>query len=61
MRGADPQTLEAKIKQHYVVPQSTGGTESEASSGQPTATVSGYPDVTSNVDVKNVRKLLGLH
>ena len=54
VRGADPKTLEAKINQHYVVPQSTGGSESEASSSQLAAAVNGYPDITSNVDVKNV-------
>jgi len=52
--GANPADLEAKIKQHYVAPQSSGGTESGASTSQSAATVSGYPDITSNVDVKNV-------
>jgi len=48
MRGADAATLEAKIKQHYIVPATT---DSDGSS----LTVNGYPDITSNVDVKNVK------
>ena len=47
MRGADATTLEAKIKQHYVVSET-------AQSNGSAASVSGYPDITSNVDVKNV-------
>ena len=54
VRGADPRTLEAKIKQHYVVPQSADGSSSESGNGQMAATVNGYPDITSNVDVNNV-------
>jgi hypothetical protein len=61
VRGADPRNLEEKIKQHYTVPQSTEGTQSEAFSGQIAAAINGYPDITSNVDVKNVRTtLLGI-
>lgn len=51
MRGADAATLEAKIKQHYVVPET-------AQSSGIAASISGYPDITSNVDVKNVFPIL---
>jgi hypothetical protein len=47
VRGADAVTLEAKIAQHYVVPEGSGN------SG-PVNSLNGYPDITSNVDVKNV-------
>ena len=47
VRGADATTLEAKIKQHYVVPEAQQG-------NGPTNSVNGYPDITSNIDVKNV-------
>lgn len=48
VRGADAATLEAKIKQHYVVPE-----ESQNSSGYADS-INGYPDITANIDVKNV-------
>jgi hypothetical protein len=47
VRGADANALEAKIKQHYVVPEGTGDSALASS-------VNGYPDITSNIDVKNV-------
>jgi hypothetical protein len=53
VRGADVATLEAKIKQHYVVPE-----EAQSSGGYANA-VSGYPDITANIDVKNVNPFLG--
>jgi hypothetical protein len=49
--GADAAKLEEKIKQHYVVPENSGG-ESGA-----TSSVKGYPDITSNVDAKNVHSV----
>jgi len=55
VRGADTRGLEEKIKHHYIVPQSTGGVQSETFNGQLAAAVNGYPDITSNIDVKNVR------
>ena len=54
MRGADAATLEAKIKQHYVVPE-----EPQSSGGYANA-VSGYPDITANIDVKNVKSYFRL-
>ena len=51
VRGADAATLEAKIRQHYVVPENSEISGSASS-------VSGYPDITSNVDVKNVDSIL---
>ena len=40
--------LEAKIEQHYVVVHATAASKGSSSSA------SGYPDITSNIDVKNV-------
>jgi hypothetical protein len=51
VRGADAATLEAKIKTHYVVPENTQASGS-------TVSVNGYPDITSNIDVKNVHLIL---
>jgi len=50
VRGADPRALEDKIKQHYVSAEGSGSSATASSS----ATVKGYPDITSNVDDKNV-------
>jgi hypothetical protein len=47
--GADGAKLEAKIQKHYVVPENSQG-----NGGGPSNSVSGYPDITSNVDAKNV-------
>ena len=51
MRGADAAALEAKIKEHYVVPE-----ESQGSSGYANS-IQGYPDITANIDVKNVNPI----
>jgi len=51
VRGANPQALEEKIKQHYVTSEASGSSASTSNS----ASVSGYPDITSNVDITNVR------
>jgi hypothetical protein len=53
VRGADATALEAKIKQHYVVSET-------AQSNGIAISISGYPDITSNVDVKNVFAILAL-
>jgi thiol-disulfide isomerase/thioredoxin len=47
VQGANAGMLEAKIKQHYVA------VDTSASSGS-TSSASGYPDITSNIDIKNV-------
>ena len=47
LKGADLSGLEAKIKQHIEV-----GESSEPSGS--TTSVSGYPDITDNIDVTNV-------
>ena len=45
--GANAGELENKIKQHYVA------VDASASSGS-ASSASGYPDITSNIDIKNV-------
>jgi len=53
LRGADPRALEEKIRQHYVVPEASGqGNTSEANHS--VSSVSGYPDISSNIDTTNV-------
>ena len=52
MRGADVAGLEAKIKQHYVVPQIPEA--SGSGSNESVGSVNGYPDITRNIDVGNV-------
>ena len=54
MVGADAAALEAKIKVHYIVPES-----SDSPSGTPPS-VNGYPDITLNIDPKNVLSLPGI-
>ena len=54
IRGADPKGLEEKIKRHYVVPESPGGSATTSNS----VAVNGYPDISSNVDLANVRTAL---
>ena len=54
MRGADPVALEAKIRQHYVVPEAAEeGSASGPAGSSFVSSVSGYPDITSNIDPKN--------
>jgi len=52
--GADPGVLEEKIRQHYVVPEAS---EQGSTSGanHSVRSVSGYPDISSNIDTTNVR------
>jgi hypothetical protein len=50
VRGADAASLEAKVKQHYVAPAAA---ESSGTGGMANS-VNGYPDITSNIDIKNV-------
>jgi hypothetical protein len=58
VRGADPQALEAKIRQHYVVPEATEeGSASGTAGSASVSSVSGYPDITSNIDPKNASTL----
>src|SRR5271154_1991023 len=48
LQGANAAALEAKIKQHYVAGDATAASSGSSSSA------SGYPDITSNIDIKNV-------
>ena len=48
LQGANAGVLEAKIKQHYVAVDATAASSGSSSSA------SGYPDITSNIDIKNV-------
>lgn len=48
LQGANAGALEAKIKQHYVAVDAT------ASPGGSSSSAGGYPDITSNIDIKNV-------
>lgn len=56
MRGADPRVLEAKIREHYVVPEATEEGSTSVGSAS-VSSVGGYPDITSNIDPKNARIL----
>lgn len=47
LKGADLSGLEAKIKQHIEVAESSESSRS-------TTSVSGYPEITDNIDVTNV-------
>jgi len=51
LQGANAGALEAKIKQHYVAVDAT------ASPGGSSSSAGGYPDITSNIDIKNVECL----
>jgi len=53
VRGADAASLEAKVKQHYVAPAAA---ESSGTGGM-ASSVNGYPDITSNIDIKNLECL----
>ena len=48
LQGANVGALETKIEQHYVVVHARAATKGSSSSA------SGYPDITSNIDIKNV-------
>lgn len=48
LQGASVGALEAKIELHYVVVHATAASRGSSSSA------SGYPDITSNIDIKNV-------
>jgi hypothetical protein len=50
LKGADLSGLEAKIKQHI----EAGDSADTSTSGVSMDSVSGYPDITDNIDVTNV-------
>jgi len=52
LKGADLSGLEAKIKQHIEVGESSESTSSSVSGLKDS--VNGYPDITDNIDVTNV-------